>query len=75
MDRSTPYYQIRKKIIFDLLEKYPDTSTRGLSRIVARDFPEFFKDAEEARTHIRVYTGKSGGAMRERIKMRKYYKS
>jgi len=68
------YTKIKRKILLDLLEKYPDTSTRGLSRMAVRDFPEFFKDAEEARANIRRYTGKSGKAMRERVKMRKYYK-
>ena len=72
---NTDYQELKRKILFEHLEKYKDTSHREIARILCRDYHEFFPEYEEARTHIRIYRGKCGSEMRESIKMRKYYKA
>ena len=72
---GSEYHALKRKVILDLLEKYPDTSTRALARIVIRDHSVFFKDYEEARVHLRIYKGQSGEKLRKAVKMRKYYKT
>jgi hypothetical protein len=71
---KSPYFSLKRQIIFDLLDKFPDASTRVLAKIAYRDNPAFFKDIEDARSIIRVYRGQSGNKLREEIKMKKYYK-
>jgi len=71
---KSPYLDIKRKIVFDNLEKYPETATRALARIIYAEGPELFKDYEDARSWIRVYRGQRGPKLREQIKMKKYYK-
>lgn len=75
MNCNTPYYELRRKIIFDHLEKFKDTSTHSLANILVRDYPEYFKDKEQARGLLRIYRGASGKYHREKIKSNQYYKN
>jgi hypothetical protein len=74
MEGRTPYWDLKRQCIFDLLDKFPDSPSRELARILYRDNPELFKDFEEARNRIRYYRGKCGKKLREIVKIRKYYK-
>lgn len=75
MNCNTPYYELRRKIIFDHLEKFKDTSSRTIAKILVRDYPEYFEDIEMARGLIRVYRGSHGKDNREKIKSNQYYKN
>jgi len=70
----TDYLLLKRKIILDLLEKFPDVSSNTLAKIARRDNPKFFKDIEDARNVIRRYRGTKGKYTRETIKNQKYYK-
>jgi len=70
---NTPYSDIKQKIVFDILEKFPNTSIKALSRIVYAEASEFFNSSEHARTYIRFYKGKLGVRHRKTAKITKYY--
>jgi hypothetical protein len=69
----TEYKLLRRKIIIDHLERFPNTPSTTLARIIARDNPLLFKDIEDARGMIRVYRGQSGKLMRDNMKRKEYY--
>lgn len=74
-DNEMKYYEVRRKILFDLFDKFPDLGDRGIARILYRDHPEFFTDYEHARAMVRCYRGHSGDTMRKDMKKsNKYYK-
>jgi hypothetical protein len=73
MRATKAYYQVKQKITFEYLEKYRDTPSNTVAKIIFQDHPEFFIDKESARSYIRMYRGKMGSHHREWIKNTKYY--
>jgi hypothetical protein len=69
---KTAYTQLRVKTILDLLDKFPQASSRTLARIAYRDNHPLFKDEEDARGIIRYFRGASGGVNRNKLKNKKY---
>lgn len=74
MKGRTPYYDLKRKAVLDLLEKFPDTGSRTIAKILKRDNPEIFRDIEDARGFIRRYRGQSGKYHREAVKLNQYFK-
>lgn len=74
MNYRSPYFQLRRKILFEHLDKYKDASSHSIARILVRDYPEYFKDREMARGLVRIYRGVSGKYHRERVKSNQYFK-
>ena len=72
---KTPYRIIRNKLIFELLDKYPDASTRTIARIVYNDNPILFNSTEDVRNIVRRYRGAIGIKMRNSMKLTKYFKN
>ena len=68
------YRTLKRKIIFDLLDEFPDAPSNTLAKIARRDNPKFFADSEDARGIIRRYRGKNGVHKRNTMKTQKYYK-
>lgn len=62
MGNGVPFYQLRRKIITDHLDRFPDAGSLTIAKILFRDFPGYFKDIEEARGLIRIRRGKHGKA-------------
>jgi len=73
--RNTPYAKLKRSIVLDHLEKFPDAGSRTIARILFRDFPKLFLSEEEARTPVRMYRGVNGKHHRNVVKMTKYYKN
>ena len=72
----TEYRKIRQKILFTYLDKYPDTATRQITRMVCRDNPLIFIDFEETRSMIRYYRGADGKTNRNKnLSTKKYMKN
>ena len=69
------YQLIKRKILFAALEKYKDTPSNTIAKILYRDYPEFFTNKEMARGHVRLYRGKSGKHSRNVMTTTKYYKN
>ena len=69
------YRSIKRKILFEHLEKYRDTPSRTIAKILYKDYPEFFESIEGARSVVRRYRGKHGKTNRNDIKYRKYYEN
>lgn len=71
--KRNPYLALKLKVLFEYLEKFRETPSKTLARMVFRDQPSFFKDEEEVRAKIRQYRGKSGATLRSQIKETKFY--
>jgi hypothetical protein len=72
--KFTPYQAIRRKLLFEIFDKFPDLSSRGTAMMLARDYPEYFGNIEIARSIIRLYRGKNGDRNRNETTIKKYYK-
>lgn len=71
----TEFQKIRQKVVFKILEKFPNLSTRGIAIILYRDNPELFKDLENCRSVVRTARGQNGKKARKHgIKNKKYFK-
>jgi hypothetical protein len=68
----TEFQQIRQKLLFDQLDKYPNHGSHTIARILYKENPGFFTDFENARCYIRYYRGASGLSNRKRLKIKKY---
>ena len=69
------YAEIKRKIVFDALDKFPNTSNLGVARIIYKEGNLFFKDLDNARTMVRFYRGSMGKEHRETITIKKYLKN
>ena len=70
---QSPYQSLRRNAVLDALAKFSEAPSKTIARMLKRDNPELFKDIEDARNLIRIYRGKSGKRLRERVKLTKYY--
>ena len=74
MKGRTEYLDLKRNCVFEYLDKYPDTPSKTIARMLKRDYTELFEDIEDARGVVRRYRGAQGKKMREEIKLTKYYK-
>ena len=72
--RFTPYQAIRRKLLFEIFDKFPELSSRGTAMILSRDYPEYFTSIENARDIVRLYRGKVGVRNRFYVTIKKYYR-
>lgn len=63
------------KIVLEYLERFPKTSKKTLSEKIFINNKELFKDAEDARSMIRMHTGSCGNRHRTEIKSTIEHKS
>ena len=66
------FLSIKRKILFDALEKFPDAGNRTIAKILYRDNPLLFNSIEDARKQILYYRGASGDTKRKQLKTKKY---
>jgi hypothetical protein len=64
----------RRKLVFEILDKYPDLSVRTTANILFMKHPGFFDNYELARGFVRYYRGKSGNNHRENCTNKKYFR-
>ena len=69
------YKEIKRKVLFDVLDKYPDVPNLTAARILFRDHPEFFDSIEQARSIIRYYRGAKGDVCRKALVETKYLRN
>ena len=69
----TEFQRIRREVVFDVLERFPDAGSMTLAKKIYKENPEIFKDLENARTLIRIYRGTHGNHNREYTKIKRYY--
>jgi hypothetical protein len=69
---DTPYYQLRRKIIFDVLDRFPNHGNRTLARKLFEEHPEHFTSADNARSLVRFYRGSCGQEHLNSIKNKTY---
>lgn len=72
---NDPFFVMRRQIIYDALDKYPDHGNLTLAKLIYSQHPEFFNDVEHVRNIIRVYRGVHGKKGLEDLTNRKYVKS
>lgn len=70
---SKEYKELRKKLLFEVLEKYRDTPSNTLARMLYNANPGLWMSIEGARGRIRVYRGQKGIEARRKMKTTKYY--
>ena len=58
-DRS-PFHQLRRKIVFDVLERFPNHGNLTIAKKLFAENPEYFNNAEHARDAVRHYRGAGG---------------
>jgi hypothetical protein len=75
MKNRPPYWDIKRNILFDHLERYKDFPSRAIGRILHRDYPDFFAGDEPARSLVRKYRGKHGKQNKDNCKVTKYYQN
>lgn len=64
---KTETYEAGREKVLQLLEKFPETPSRTLARMLHRDWPLLFLDVEQARSVLRYYRGCIGKANRDRL--------
>jgi|GEM_PF-3709394 len=64
----------RRKIVFEVFDKYPDLPNLTTAKILFTKYPGFFPDVESARRYVRLYRGKSGKKDREKFIIKKYFR-
>lgn len=69
-----PFENTRKKVLFEYLDKYMETSTRQLAKIIYRDHSELFVSYDDARDKVRYWRGAQGNINRNMISTKKYFK-
>jgi len=70
-----PYYKLRREILFDALEKFPDHGTLTIAKLIYSQNPEYFDSLEHTRNLIRMYRGSLGKEHRDKIVNKKYYRN
>jgi hypothetical protein len=74
MAYNSPYYTIRRKILFDYLEDNKELPSRTIARMLVRDTPEIFPTINQTLSIIRMYRGIHGNGSRNKVKVTKFYK-
>jgi hypothetical protein len=74
MNVKTPYNDLRRKVVFDTFDRFPNLATNTMARVLVKEHPEFFDSAERARDIVRYYRGLSGTSNRHKLKNKKYAK-
>ena len=74
MRYNTPFKDIIAEILDKYLNKYSDTPSRTLGRMLKRDYPELFKSIDAARSCVRYRRGKNGKFCLHYLRDKKYVK-
>jgi hypothetical protein len=74
MKHDTPYQALRRRVVFETFDRFPNLATNTMARVLAKEHPEFFDSAERARDIVRYYRGLSGISNRHKLKNKKYAK-
>jgi len=71
----SPFLKLKRKVLFDYLDKYPDAPSHQIARMLHRDHPLMFLTHENARISIRYYRGATGDLSRRLLATKKYLKN
>lgn len=67
-------HKLHTQVVIEYLEKFPNTPSRTLARLIYRDNSILYKDDEHVRSLIRCLKGKNGKYNRIRFKNSDYAK-
>ena len=56
----TDFEKIRRRVVIEVLTKYPDMKTRTMARLLQEQYPGMFPKVEHARSAIRYLRGTKG---------------
>jgi hypothetical protein len=74
MKGLTDYLAIRRKVITDEMDKFPNIPNRTLARLLMRKYPTMFPREETTRSAVRYLRGASGDTHRNYLKDKTYAK-
>jgi len=66
------FYSLRRTVICDTLDRYPDMGSHTMARLLQRKYPEMFPSHEVTRNAIRYLRGVNGIQSRRVLKDKKY---
>jgi hypothetical protein len=75
MHKDSPFIIVRRKVLFEYLEKYPDVPSNQIARMLNSKYPKLFLTKELARSIVRLYRGAIGDEKRKTTKVTKYYRN
>jgi len=67
-----PNTKDKGEIVLKYLEKYPNHPNLTIAKALHKDYPEIFRDSEQARQSVRYYRGASGKNNRNKLKDKTY---
>lgn len=68
----TDFQKMRREIVCEVLDKFPNISTRAASIILYRDYPLLFNSQNHARMTVQYLRGEMGEENRKALKDKKY---
>ena len=72
---NNDFYIIRRKLIVEMLDKYPNAPIMTISKIIYKFHSQMFLSLENVRTSVRYIKGSMGEHNREKSNYKKYYKN
>jgi hypothetical protein len=72
MNTQSSFFIIRRKVIFDCLDRFPDSGSLTLAKKIYKEHPELFTSVENVRNIIRFYRGSHGKKSLSTLKDKKY---
>lgn len=66
---------LKKDIVVPYLERFPDTPSQTLAKMILADRPDFFNSLDTARRYIRALRGNAGETKREMEKDKRFFRS
>ena len=66
------FRDIRRKIIFDCFDRFPEHGNRTIAKKIYKEHPELFRCFETCCSTIRYYRGASGDQLRNDLATRDY---
>lgn len=68
----TEFQRMRREIVCEVLDKFPNISTRAASIILYRDYPLLFNSQNHARLTVQYLRGELGEENRRTLTIKKY---
>ena len=68
----TEFGEIRREIIFEYLDRFPDHGNHTVAGKIYNEHPELFATYDDCRGYIRYYRGNHGNKNRKYLKTKKY---
>ena len=66
------FNDIRRKVIFEAFDNFPDHGNKTIAKYLYNKYPEYWASEEVVRTRVRYYRGVLGKQQLSQLKSKKY---